>query len=127
MVANRPSAFLRASSVPFFMHFVRGFAAWAFPVPPDPAQLNPKRNTPRACPRGVFARLGYGIPLPSSPEGGGKSPSDARRYGGNVGLRRRGDRPRPPAILRQVEDKGTDVEDMGTDVEDMGTEKDMGT
>ena len=30
MVANRPSAFLRASSVPFFMHFVRGFAAWAF-------------------------------------------------------------------------------------------------
>jgi hypothetical protein len=27
VVANRPSAFLRASSVPFFMHFVRGFAA----------------------------------------------------------------------------------------------------
>lgn len=33
MVANRPSAFLRVFSVPFFMHFVRGFAAWAFLVP----------------------------------------------------------------------------------------------
>ena len=32
MVANRPSAFLRVFSVPFFMHFVRGFAAWAFLV-----------------------------------------------------------------------------------------------
>ena len=32
MVANRPSAYLRASSIPFFMHFVRGFAAWAFSV-----------------------------------------------------------------------------------------------
>ena len=25
-----------------------------FPVPPDPAQLNPKHGTPRACPRGVL-------------------------------------------------------------------------
>lgn len=34
VVANRPSAFLRASSVPFFMHFVRGFAAWVFAMTP---------------------------------------------------------------------------------------------
>ncbi len=62
------------------------------------------RHPEGTSPRGVFARLGYGIPLPSSPEGGGKSPSDARRYGGNVGLRRRGGRPRPPAAPLQASD-----------------------
>ena len=28
-MANRPPALLRSPSIPFFIHFVRGFAAWA--------------------------------------------------------------------------------------------------
>ena len=56
MVANRPSAFLRVFSVPFFMHFVRGFAAWAFRVPFIADKLRTAGHGTVPCPMLLFSR-----------------------------------------------------------------------